>query len=94
MYFIEASAKFKRDKKRLVRRGYDMALLQETIDLLAAGEPMPESYSDHALKGSMKEYRECHVAGKGDWLLVYKKYDNKLVLLLSETGTHQDVFGW
>lgn len=34
--------------------------------------------------------RECHI--EPDWLLVYKKSKNDLILFLIETGTHSDLF--
>ena len=49
-------------------------------------------YRDHPLKGDYKGYRECHVGGEFDWLLIYKIDKGLLTLLLSRTGTHQDLF--
>ena len=28
-----------------------------------------------------------------DWLLVWKQNDKELILILTETGTHSDIFG-
>lgn len=36
-------------------------------------------------------YRECHILN--DWLLIYKIEKEKLVLVLSRTGSHSDLFG-
>ena len=69
-----------------------MAKLDNTITLLASGEPLPPRYRDHPLKGNFIGERECHVEGLPDWLLVYKKDKNRLVLLLTGTGTHSDLF--
>jgi mRNA interferase YafQ len=69
-----------------------MAKLENTINLLASGKPMPPQYRDHALQGAYIGCRECHVEGLGDWLLIYKKYNDMLILLLTETGTHADLF--
>ncbi|MCL2190320.1 MAG: type II toxin-antitoxin system YafQ family toxin [Defluviitaleaceae bacterium] len=92
MYKIDASTKFKRNRRLLVKWGYNLSLLDETIRLLASGNPLPSKYRDHALTGNYVKYRECHVDGQGDWLLIYKKFDDTLLLLLTETGTHSDLF--
>ena len=69
-----------------------MAKLERTIDLLLTGDIMPPEYHNHPLKGNYSSYRECHVGGEGDWLLIYKKYDDKLILVFTATGTHADLF--
>jgi mRNA interferase YafQ len=89
---VHYSAKYRRHRRKLIKRRYDMSKLDETIKLLAGGEPMPPKYCDHALKGDYSGCRECHIDGLGDWLLVYKKFEDKLILLLTETGTHSDLF--
>lgn len=49
-------------------------------------------YRDHQLINSSRFYncRECHI--EPDWLLVYRKDNDKLILLLIETGSHSDLF--
>jgi mRNA interferase YafQ len=69
-----------------------MSKLDKTITLLANGQPLPLHYRDHPLKGNFKGERECHVDGLGDWLLTYRIDKNKLILLLTGTGTHSDLF--
>ena len=93
MYNVDRSAKsFRRGVRLAAKRGYDMAKLEHTITLLAGGGPLPPNYRDHPLKGNYQGYRECHVAGDGDWLLIYKIFEDKLILVLTETGTHADLF--
>ena len=89
-YKIEATSRFKKDFKTVKKRGYDLRLLAEVVDLLAKGEPLPEKYLDHPLKGSYKGCRECHITP--DWLLVYEKFEDTLFLYLTRTGTHSDLF--
>ena len=69
-----------------------MSKLDNTITLLASGKPLPPQYRDHQLKGNLKDDRECHVEGLPDWLLTYRKDKNRLILLLTGTGTHADLF--
>ncbi|GHV05094.1 addiction module toxin, RelE/StbE family [Clostridia bacterium] len=89
-YTVKWSSLFKKDYKTALRRGYNVALLFEVIEILAKGETLPEKYQDHVLKGKYKGCRECHITP--DWLLVYKFQDNLLVLALTRTGSHSDLF--
>ncbi|HJD32133.1 MAG TPA: type II toxin-antitoxin system YafQ family toxin [Candidatus Eisenbergiella stercorigallinarum] len=34
--------------------------------------------------------RECHITP--DWLLIYEIHEKDLILLLTRTGTHSDLF--
>ena len=88
---IVLSNRFKRDLRRAARRGFDIALLEKTVNILAEGQSPPESSRDHALTGKWTGYRECHI--EPDWLLIYKTVQNELILLLMRTGTHADLFG-
>ena len=89
-YEIDYSTRFKKDYKIIKKRGFDISLLKKTIELLANGQELPPEYKDHALKGKFVGYRECHITS--DWLLVYKIANNMLMLFLSRTGTHSDLF--
>ena len=82
---------FKKHLKLISKRGYDINLLIKVVDMLATGIQLPEKYRDHSLTGNWKNYRECHI--KPDWLLIYKYEQDVLVLTLSATGTHSDLFG-
>ena len=84
MLTIKYQTAFKKDYKRIVRRGYDVRLLEEVISILAEQKPLPEIYRDHNLSG------ECHITP--DWLLIYEIKNNELVLCLTRTGTHSDLF--
>jgi len=90
MYDRIYSSRFKRDLRRVSKQGKDLSLLENAIDILSSGEKLPAEYLDHPLKGEYIGYRECHI--EDDWLLIYKKDNGLLILLLSRTGTHQDLF--
>lgn len=85
------TSKFKKDYKTAIKRNLNINLLDDVIRILASGENLPEKYSDHQLVGNFKGYRECHI--EPDWLLVYSIEYNDLVLVLTRTGTHSDIFG-
>ncbi|MCL2816358.1 MAG: type II toxin-antitoxin system YafQ family toxin [Oscillospiraceae bacterium] len=82
---------FKKTRKLAEKRGLDLTLLIEPITILAKDETLPPKYRDHQLKGKLSAFRECHI--KGDWLLVYRIVEDKLILSLHATGTHSDIFG-
>lgn len=90
MLTIRYEASFKRDYKRIKRRGYDHCLMEEVIGLLVQQKPLPERYKDHSLIGDYAGCRECHITP--DWLLVYQISQDKLILVLTRTGTHSDLF--
>ena len=90
MLTIKYETTFKKDFKRIVRRGYDIRLLEAVIEILASGQTLPERYKDHRLIGEFADCRECHITP--DWLLVYKIDNNELILYLTRTGTHSDLF--
>ena len=92
MLTISYQGQFKKDYKLALKRGLDPSELEKVIGLLAAEEPLPPQYKDHALVNSKKYkgMRECHI--QPDWLLVYKIDKDMLVLSLVRTGTHSDLF--
>ena len=89
MKSLHVRTSFKKDLKRIGKRGYDRALLEAVIDTLRAGGQLPSARRDHPLKGEWKGWRECHI--QPDWLLIYKTSDTEV--LLARTGTHADLFG-
>lgn len=89
-YTVKMTNQFKRDYKQAIKRKMNIELIQEIIIKLANGERLPEKHKDHALKGRWSGHRECHV--QPDWLLIYRIENDVLVLTLSRTGTHSDLF--
>lgn len=89
-YEIQRTSSFKHDYKLVKKRGYDIGKLKAVVALLADGAELPAVYSDHALTGNWIGYRELHIAP--DWLLVYRIYEQQLILSLTRTGTHSDLF--
>ena len=90
MYKIRPSSRFQRDLKKIKKRNYDISLLERVLKMLAAGEELPAKYRDHALIGDFTGCRECHIAP--DWLLIYELSEEELILYLTRTGTHSDLF--
>ena len=92
-YTIVKSKSFKKGYKLAKKQGKKLNMLAWGIDQLAYDIPLPKNWRDHQLKGNMKRYRECHIDGAGDWLLVYEKRDADVILYLFGTGSHDDLFG-
>ncbi len=51
-YKIVVTSSFKRDYKRLLKRNYDVSLLNAVVEKLQNGVQLPESNRDHALTGN------------------------------------------
>ena len=89
-YTIQTTNKFKKDLRLVQSRGYKIELLTEVINKLASGESLDEKNKDHDLQGNWVGYRECHI--QPDWLLIYKVDNDELILWMTRTGTHSDLF--
>ena len=89
-YSVKPTSKFRKDRKRIKKRGYNLQLLEDVVEKLATGKQLEPKYNDHQLHGNMKDFRECHITP--DWLLIYRIDENVLILWLMETGTHADLF--
>ena len=82
------SSQFKRDVKRLQKRGKDMTKLRDLLGLLIEQAPLPESYQAPPLRGNWNGYRDAHI--EPDWLLLYRVDGDELYL--TRTGSHADLF--
>ena len=80
---------FRRDLRRMARRGKDIRKIQEITDRLVAGEPLDEHHRRHRLVGNWYPSWECHI--EPNWLLVWD--ESELTVTLLHTGTHADIFG-
>lgn len=89
-YRIARTSRFRKDLKSILKRGYNIDLMGTVVDMLADGQELPAQYRDHALTGNYKGCRECHITP--DWLLIYELAENELILYLTRTGSHSDLF--
>ena len=90
MYKIVATTRFKKDLKLIIKRGYNLALMDEVITALAEERPLQQKNLDHLLQGNYDGCRECHITP--DWLLIYEVSKGELILYLTRTGMHSDLF--
>lgn len=89
-YEVRYTARFGRDLKLAKKQGKDTDKLFDIVEKLANGEKLEDKHHDHSLTGDYKGCRECHI--EPDWLLIYEKFDNVLVLMLNRIGSHSDLF--
>lgn len=87
---ILLTSKFKKDYKLAKKRHLDMQLLDDVIRKLSRGEQLEPQNNDQILTGNWSGYHECHI--QPNWLLIYKIDNNQLILTLTRTGTHSDLF--
>ena len=77
-YEVKFTSAMKKDMKKVEKRHYDLSLFAEIVGKLANALPLDEKYHDHELEGN--------------WILIYQIKDDVLILELSRTGTHADLF--
>jgi mRNA interferase YafQ len=85
---IRLSGEFKRDLKRVIKRGKVLTKLDLIVQTLISGKAINVKHKAHKLQGSYKGMLECHI--EPDWLLVYEIDDVSITLY--RTGTHSDLF--
>ena len=79
---------FKKDFKRVQKRGKNPKKLKTVMSQLIDEEPLERRYRDHVLVGNYRHRRECHI--DPDWLLIYKLEGNEIIF--ERTGSHADLF--
>ena len=89
-YDVKRTSQFKKDFKAIIKQGLDIKELEKVLEILINGDVVPEKYKDHPLSGTYSDCRECHITP--DWLLIYRINKNELILALTRTGTHSDLF--
>jgi len=90
-YSVDVTNSFKRDFIDCYFRGLNTELLVEAVEILASEGILPRKYNPHPLHGNYQDFMECHI--QPNWLLVWKQEDTNLVLILTNTGSHSDIFG-
>ena len=86
------TTQFKKDFKVLLKKHYSPDKLKQAIDALMAQNKqlLSTKYRDHPLTGNWKGSREIHI--EGDWLVIYRVEKQELQLVLTRTGSHDDLF--
>lgn len=89
-YHVSLSNRFKKDFRRCMKRGLNMKLITDAMDILEATGTLPLQYRPHKLSGNYEGLWECHI--QSDWLMTWEQNDTELTLLFLQTGTHSDLF--
>ena len=89
-YTVIISNKFKKDFRRCMKRGLNMRLITDAMEMLKATGSLPATYRPHKLSGQFSNCWECHI--QPDWLMTWQQNDTELTLLFLQTGTHSDIF--
>ena len=84
------STQFMKDYKLALRWGRDERLFIEVLDKNCSGKSHYRHGTRNQLTGNWAKHRECHI--QPDWLLIYSINEEELILELSRTGTHSDLF--
>ncbi len=53
-YNIVLEKQFKKELRRIKKRGYNLSLLSKVVNILADGKPLDPKYKDHPLVGNYK----------------------------------------
>ena len=89
MLDLVMTTQFRKDLKRINKRGKDLSLLKDVLQTLREEQALEEKYHDHALTGNYIGFRECHI--QPDWLLVYAINKEELILNASRTENHSEL---
>ena len=90
MYKLRPTTKFQKDLKRIQKRGYDLSLLTEVLKNWQMGRLFQRRTEIIRLQETIQDAGNGHVAP--DWLLIYEISHDELILYLTRTGTHSDLF--
>jgi mRNA interferase YafQ len=88
MRAIFQTTQFKKDIKRIKKRGKDLNKLKQLVCAIAHNEALQERHRDHSLSGNWSGSRDCHI--EPDWILIYRVDEENL--FLERTGSHSDLF--
>ena len=90
MRSFSRTTQFKKDVKRVEKRGKNLAKLKAVLDFLIEGRLLPAEYKDHPLRGAFVASRDCHI--EPDWILIYTLAEKETHVRFERTGTHSDLF--
>ena len=75
----------------MMKRGKSAEIINNAIEILGNTGTLPViPYRTHKLSGDYKNHWEAHL--EPDWLLIWKRDAKKVIVTLTNTGTHADLF--
>ena len=79
MYDVQTTKQFDKSFKKCLKRNCNPELLWEVIGILQETGSLPMQYHPHKLSGKFEG-------------LLWQQNDTELVLIMTDTGTHADLF--
>jgi len=90
MYQIRYTRQFEKDIRSCKQKGLSLDVLWDVVELLAEDGTLPDSFRPHLLQDEYAGCWECHI--DDNWLLIWRQDNYQLTLLLTNTGTHEELF--
>lgn len=90
MFKLVFTNSFKKDIRRLQKRGCNFEVIKQAILILEEKGNLPSSYLPHKLSGNYTGFWEAHL--KPDWLIIWKLLIIENEIWLTRTGSHSDLF--
>jgi mRNA interferase YafQ len=91
MLQIVYTGRFKKSFKKLrSNKNFKKQVFEFVVNELILSNDLDLKYRDHSLIGDWIGYRECHL--QNDILLIYKKENELLILVLADIGSHSSLF--
>lgn len=82
---------YKKGRTKMQKRGRKIKKLDAAIEYIKHYETGKLKDLHKITKGKYAGNMDCHI--EGDWVLIWRYEDDKLVLVLVDTGDHQMLFG-
>lgn len=89
-YRIVATKQYRKAFKKIKNNKKLQLKIKEVLEILGNDLKIPKSYRDYKLVGNLKDFRELHI--EPDFLLIYRKEKEMLILFLARMGSHSDLF--
>ena len=64
-YRIVKTTRYRKELRKMLKRGKDIKKISAVVRMLAMGETLPPQYHDHALSGDLAGLRDCLDARAG-----------------------------
>ena len=91
MYSGDTAARIEKSVRECKRQCKRIEDLCDVVAILMEDGCVPAEFKPHVLTEEFAGLWECHI--EDDWLLIWRQNDKQLTLLLTDTGSHESLFG-
>ncbi|USS88087.1 type II toxin-antitoxin system YafQ family toxin [Fructilactobacillus hinvesii] len=89
---IDRTKKFLKDVKRCKKKHWNIEKLEKAVrSIVENDERELKKLKNHSLKGDWQGLYELHI--ESNWLLIYRISNDRVILVLTRTGTHKETLG-